>query len=132
MGDCIIFLVISTEILVKKIIEIYYLKIEKKEKSEIEEIISDNSFKNLLDNLLPKIIGGNWNLKSKRNIASKWYGNVYKLRGRVVHGGYNPEYMETKIAIDETQEIHNYIIELMRKKRKKMALILEEFNSPYI
>lgn len=47
----------------------------------------------------PELLGGSWSLDSEGPV-SRWFHDAFKLRHRVVHGGYMPSRLEAEAALD--------------------------------
>lgn len=130
-SSSILYIILSIEVLVRKIVKLFHVKIAKMTEEDSSDRIESCSFKNLLDTELPSAIGGNWDLSKKGSIPYVWYTRAYALRGRIVHGGYSPDDMEIVEAINQSSELHYYIFKLLNRRKRKLEKIINEFSSPF-
>jgi hypothetical protein len=129
--SCIIYLICAIEILLHKIVAVHFRENAKRTEEEIVQYFSDHSFCHIFSSEVASIIGGNWNIKNSKEIPYKWYNGAYKLRGKIIHGGYKAKAQELIEAINQTTELHNYILMLLNKSKKRNEKILQSFYSPY-
>lgn len=52
----------------------------------------------------PELLGGSWSLDSEGPV-SRWFHDAFKLRHRVVHGGYMPSRLEAEAALDSVHAL---------------------------
>ena len=67
-------------------------------------------------NLQPRI-GGNWS--TAKGPISNWFNRTYRLRHKVVHGGYLPSIKEASSALEGAFEFHNFIFDRLAEVRTK-------------
>ncbi|MGW2654975.1 hypothetical protein ACWC1D_15165 [Streptomyces sp. NPDC001478] len=64
-----------------------------------------------------ELLGGQWVLDGDGPVAN-WFHKCYRLRHRVVHGGYSPSRIEAQTAIDATHSLSLYCWDRLAEKRK--------------
>jgi hypothetical protein len=52
----------------------------------------------------PELLGGNWSLDAGGPV-SEWFHKAFKVRHRVVHGGYVPTRIEGQVALDSVHSL---------------------------
>ena len=95
---------------------------------DIEKILEDESFMSIVKKKLAKYIGGIWDITRKETPICNWYNNTYKMRNKIVHGGYFPTFNETDIAISAAMEFREYIFKRVREKKKVYSKLNEYFK----
>ncbi|WP_026074064.1 hypothetical protein [Anaerococcus obesiensis] len=73
-------------------------------------------------------MGGIWDITREETPIYNWYNNTYKLRNRIVHGGYFPTFYEADIAIISAMEFSEYIFNRVRTKKKVYSKLNEYFK----
>lgn len=96
--------------------------------SDIENKLEDESFMSIVKKQLSKYIGGIWDINREETPIYNWYNNTYKLRNRIVHGGYFPTFKETDIAISAAMEFREYIFKRVRINKKVYSKLNEYFK----
>lgn len=109
----------ASEELVSTIILMNWVNETNMSEGEITEKFENTPFKKRIDSELPKILGGQWNIKDEKNIVGAWYIKTYGIRNRIVHGGYTPDDHEIFTAVSCEYDFINYVIELMNKSKYK-------------
>lgn len=94
----------------------------------IENKLEDESFMSIVKKQLSKYIGGIWDINREETPIYNWYNNTYKLRNRIVHGGYFPTFKETDIAISAAMEFREYIFKRVRINKKVYSKLNEYFK----
>lgn len=61
-------------------------------------------------------LGGKWSPNSRSPIG-RLYHDLFPLRGRVVHGGYDPSFEEAKQAIDTLHLVEEFVLQRLIVKR---------------
>jgi hypothetical protein len=82
-------------------------------------------FKSLFTSKLPELIGGSWTILSKKVAAGRYWSNLYLLRNRIVHGGYEPSRREADAAFEAFDGLNNFVNDrawAMRRQRPRTAL----------
>lgn len=95
---------------------------------DIENKIEDESFMSIVKKQLARYIGGIWDITREETPICNWYNNTYKLRNRIVHGGYFPTFYEADIAIISAMEFREYIFNRVRTKKKVYSKLNEYFK----
>jgi hypothetical protein len=75
-------------------------------------------FKALVTGQLIPRLGGNWNPNSHGAFGSYWT-KLYRLRNRVVHGGYSPSAAEANDALGAFYTVREFVSERLWDRRKK-------------
>jgi hypothetical protein len=63
-------------------------------------------------------LGGDWNLKGAGPVGD-WKRKLYELRGRVIHGGYEPSRDETRQAFDSLAALEEFCKTRVLEKRNR-------------
>lgn len=64
-------------------------------------------------------LGGNWS--TKKGAIGDWFERTYRLRHKVVHGGYCPTVKEASLAIAAAQEFQQVIFDRIAAKRTRYS-----------
>jgi hypothetical protein len=72
-------------------------------------------------------IGGTWDINRDTSVVGKYYKNTYLLRNRVAHGGYMPRLAEVWDAINSAQDLMEYAVSLLRRKKKRYPDLQQYF-----
>lgn len=93
----------------------------------------DAATKEFATDLTPRVrncfaprLGGDWNLKGN-GVVGDWKRQLYELRGRVIHGGYQPSRTETAQALEVLAKLEEFTkMRILQKKNQfpKVALIV--------
>lgn len=63
-------------------------------------------------------LGGNWGTTAKaKGPVGNWYNRAYRLRHRVVHGGYRPSRPEASAALESVSGLSTFIFDRIGEKR---------------
>lgn len=95
---------------------------------DIEKRLEDESFMSIVKKQLAKYIGGTWDVTRQETPICNWYNDTYKMRNKIVHGGYFPTFKETDIAISAAMEFREYIFKRVREKKKIYSKLNEYFK----
>lgn len=68
----------------------------------------------LAKELAPRL-KGNWSTES--GVVGDWYGAAYRLRHRVVHGGYSPNVSEGAAALDAAARLQRFVMDRIAERR---------------
>jgi len=128
-NEAAIYIQISIETLIRTIYK-EILKIKEDDDEELKRILEDTSFMSIVKKELPHLLGGNWNINDISNPAGQWYQYVYKLRNRVIHTGYMPNFDELDKALYYGTEFRVFIVELLNKKKKVYPKLSEMLTLP--
>lgn len=63
----------------------------------------------------PKRLKGNWSLEA--DTLNVWIEQVYRLRHRVVHGGYSPTVAEGAQALEASNALHQFLFDRIAARR---------------
>lgn len=107
----------ASEELVSTIILMNWVNETNMTEEEISEKFENTPFKKRINSELPKILGGQWNIKDEKTVVGAWFIKTYDLRNRIVHGGYTPDDHEIFEAVSCEYDFINYVIELMNKSK---------------
>ena len=116
----------ASEELISTIILMNWVNETNMSEEEITEKFENTPFIKRINSEIPKILGGQWNIKDEKTIVGAWYIKTYGIRNRIVHGGYIPDDHEIFTAVSCEYDFINYVIELMNKSRYKY---FKEINS---
>jgi hypothetical protein len=72
---------------------------------EIPEYALELGFRNRVEQHLPRLVNCEVDLADPANPFGRWWRGGYQLRNRVAHEGYDPEYDETKAALDDAKAL---------------------------
>ncbi|MBP1927179.1 hypothetical protein J2Z76_003052 [Sedimentibacter acidaminivorans] len=115
---------------VEVLIRILYKELlidEGKTEVEIEEVLENTAFMNIIKKKLASYIGGSWDITKVDTEVGKWYKNTYLLRNKVTHTGKIPSFKEVDEAIYDAIEFKKFIISRVKLNKKKYPKINEYF-----
>ncbi|MGN7178159.1 hypothetical protein [Cytobacillus sp. SAFR-174] len=95
---------------------------EGKTEQVIEQQLSFPQYKGVtqfVKDKFKKRLGGNWDIRDRSGWIGKWHLKSNKLRNKIVHSGYEPNYQETSESIHAATELRLYIVDLLKKKSQK-------------
>ena len=95
---------------------------------DVEKRLEDESFISIVKKQLAKYIGGTWDVTREGTPILDWYNNTYKMRNKIVHGGYFPTFKETDIAISSAMEFREYIFKRVKANKKEYTKLNEYFK----
>lgn len=95
---------------------------------DIEKRLEYVSFMSIVKKQLAKYIGGIWDITRKETPIYNWYNDTYKMRNKIIHGGYFPTFNETDIAISAAMEFREYIFKRVRENKRVYSKLNEYFN----
>lgn len=98
---------------------------ENRSPDDLDDIYDKYGFIGVLKREFPSRLGGNWDIMNSQSSLRAWYENCYKRRNRIIHGGYFPNALETKEALDSTEAAIVYILNLLSKKTNKYRDVYE-------
>ncbi|MBE7324580.1 hypothetical protein IEQ44_07940 [Nocardioides sp. Y6] len=64
----------------------------------------------------PVKLRGNWSVDSQGPLAD-WYQNAYRLRHRIIHGGYHPTEAEAETALNVAHALQDFLWERLVDRR---------------
>jgi hypothetical protein len=99
-------------------LHIHLILSEGKSEAEVATIRENMPFISMVKQEFHERIGGSWQINNQNTAVGNWYTKTYSLRNRVSHSGYFPTYYEAREALDAAIELRNYVIALIKRKRK--------------
>jgi hypothetical protein len=122
--EAVIFSQTSFETFVRTLIfEIY--KADNLQINELEKKFETRGFMSVLKSEFHQRIGGNWGVYKLSDPLSGWYYKCYRIRNRIVHSGYSPDFSECEEAIDAAEFARNYILKIVEGKKVKYPKIFD-------
>jgi tetratricopeptide (TPR) repeat protein len=91
---------------------------------EVAKRRSEQPFKTLLNHQLAERLGGSWDLTSDRTPIGRYWSDLYKLRNRIVHGGYQPHDRDAEQAENAYVDVDQFIDDRLQAKEKKYPAAL--------
>ena len=64
----------------------------------------------------PSRLKGVWDTKGS-GLVAQWFEHSYKLRHRVVHGGYNPSRFEAEQALESVVGLETHLFDRLAERR---------------
>ncbi|MEW1561758.1 hypothetical protein AB0454_02095 [Streptomyces sp. NPDC093509] len=89
-----------------------------KDPADVADIFSEGRLARRVKSQFADLLGGGWNLDGTTPVA-EWFHKCYRMRHRVVHGGYSPTRLEAQIALDSVLQLSSYCWDRLAMKRKK-------------
>jgi len=124
-SESIIYMQMAIESFIRTIFKIH-LQENGLSDNEINETLDDMSFIRIVKEKMPSILGGNWSISGKKEIAN-WYKLVYENRNRIIHGTFSPQYFECPQILVSTVDAINYIGNRIKKTKKKNSTIYDNY-----
>ena len=93
--------------------------------AEIQELFEETPFMRLVKVEMPKILGGNWDLKKSDGAAGKWYQILYNKRNAIVHAGYAPYGHEANECFVVAHEFLTEIHKLIGKRKNAYPVLFD-------
>lgn len=103
-------------------------KQEGKSLAVLDEIYEENGFMKVLKSEFSSRLGGIWDLTSTSSPLKDWHDNCYQMRNRIIHGGYLPDNSETEESLVCAQNAINYIVGLVKQKKKRYPDVYKYLN----
>ncbi|MBV8990951.1 MAG: sel1 repeat family protein [Solirubrobacterales bacterium] len=91
---------------------------------EVDKRRYEQPFKTLLSSELAPRLGGSWDLMLERKPVGGYWVDLYKLRNRIVHGGYQPHDGDAEKAERAYFNLERFIDERLRAKGKQYPATL--------
>jgi hypothetical protein len=98
--------------------------------AEVEQAIEEMPFIARIRREYHPRIGGQWQPESFGTAVGTWYQQTYLLRNRIVHAGYLPSYEEAQAAYVAATDLIDYVVILLRKRKRKYPQIWELVTRP--
>lgn len=77
----------------------------------------EQPFTTLLSSQLAPRLGGSWDLTLERKPVGRYWGDLYKLRNRIVHGGYQPHDGDAERAERAYINLERFVDDRLRAKK---------------
>jgi Tfp pilus assembly protein PilF len=91
---------------------------------EVDKRRDEQPFKTLLSRQLAPRLGGSWDLTLERKPVGRYWGDLYKLRNRIVHGGYQPHDGDAEKAERAYINLERFVDERLRTKKTQYPATL--------
>ncbi|MFG3416378.1 hypothetical protein ACGF14_30205 [Streptomyces althioticus] len=119
----------ASEVLLDGLLAVLYWE-SGKEPKDVADTFAEGRLARRVKRNFSELLGGNWSLDNSGPVAD-WFHKCYRLRHRVVHGGYTPTRLEAQTAIDATLTLSSYCSDRLIARKKKfprtvMMVIAEE------
>jgi hypothetical protein len=85
---------------------------------EIQEQSEYDSYKWLITSRLPQLLGGDWSVQRLNSDLGRYWVDLYELRNRVVHAGYEPSPIEGDRAEAAFRRVRDYLNQRVWARRK--------------
>ncbi len=86
---------------------------------------AEQHFTTLLNRELALRLGGSWDLTSLRSPVGRYWTDLYSLRNRIVHGGYQPHDGDAEKAELAFLDLDEFIDQRLQARAKKYPNVLE-------
>ncbi|TGZ10586.1 hypothetical protein [Streptomyces rhizosphaericola] len=106
----------ATEVLLDGLLSLLYWEL-KESPERVASIFAEGRLARRVKSNFAELLGGRWVLDGDGYVAD-WFNNCYKLRHRVVHGGYSPTRHEAEAALGAAFSLSFYCWERLVEKRK--------------
>lgn len=93
------------------------LEIEQLTELAIDQKLEKPNFMGMVKKEFNTRLGGIWDINNINSEIGKWHNYTYKLRNKIVHSGYMPNFDETNTAISFGINFINYIKDLIKKNK---------------
>lgn len=113
-GQAVVLAVTAAEVLVDWVLAL--LVWEGKEDIDLGKVFKEGDTLRRLTVELPNRLGGKWSTGTPGRVAD-WYQHAYRLRHRIVHGGFRPLRGEANAALDATGALERHIMDRVAAKR---------------
>ncbi|MFH9075296.1 hypothetical protein [Streptomyces alboflavus] len=107
----------ASEVLLDGLLSLLYWE-SGKNPEEVADVFAEGRLARRVKSNFSELLGGNWALDGAGPVAN-WFHTCYRLRHRVVHGGYSPTRLEAQTAIDATFSLSIYSCDRLAAKKKK-------------
>ena len=82
------------------------------------EIGSDTPYKSLVVTVLPRLLGGRWDVTAPGTPVGEYWTALYELRNRIVHAGYEPLLFEAEKAKTAYDHLRVFVRERVWERRR--------------
>lgn len=124
--DAIIHMQTYIELFLKTLI----IQLEKEDGKLLEDIereLEELPFMKMVKTKFHPKISGNWDVTQINTPTSQWYNDTYLIRNRIIHGGYDPTDLDTKLAVDSGEQFIFSIVDLLKVKNKEYPNVNKYF-----
>lgn len=90
-----------------------------KSAAEIQSEAQYDAFKWLVGTRLPQLVGGDWHLQRPGSEPGRYWVDLYELRNRIVHGGYEPAADEGDRAEAAFRRVREFLNQRLWARRKE-------------
>jgi hypothetical protein len=98
---------------------------------EIDHLVQDQLFKPLVATKLPPLLGGRWDLTAQHSELGAYWAELYELRNRVVHSGYDPSIPEADAATTAYLALRSFLdVRIWAKRRELPRTALAKLGYP--
>ncbi|WP_406269854.1 hypothetical protein OHT93_17295 [Streptomyces sp. NBC_00191] len=115
----------ASEVLLDGILSLLYWE-KREDASNLASVFAEGALVRRLKSKFPGLLGGAWSLDTP-GAVSEWFHHAYKLRHRVVHGGYRPSRIEAQRALNAVHSLSLHCLDRIAERRNEFpraALIL--------
>ncbi|WP_107308396.1 hypothetical protein [Streptomyces qaidamensis] len=84
---------------------------------DVAEVFAEGRLARRVKSQFASLLGGKWTLDGNTPVA-EWFHRCYRLRHRVVHGGYSPTRLEAQTALESVHSLSSYCWDRLAAKRK--------------
>ena len=81
-------------------------------------LAQDTPFKTLVVTILPRALGGRWDVSATGTPVARYWSDVYQVRNRIVHAGIEPGYSAAEAADRTVTGLHDFVTERLWAKRR--------------
>ncbi|MGM9383327.1 hypothetical protein [Streptomyces antibioticus] len=107
----------ASEVLLDSLLALLYWE-SGKTPDEVAEVFAEGRLARRVKSKFSELLGGTWSLDGTGPVAD-WFHKCYRLRHRVVHGGYSPTRLEAQAAMDVTFSLSMYCWDRLVERRRK-------------
>ncbi|MFE9999244.1 hypothetical protein [Streptomyces avermitilis] len=111
----------ASEVLLDSLLASLYWEVGKTPE-DVATIFTEGRLAKRVKTHFSELLGGEWVLDGSGPVAD-WFHKCYKVRHRVVHGGYSPTRLEAKAALDSVLALSDYCWDRIATNRKKFPRI---------
>jgi hypothetical protein len=126
--EAVIFSNLSVETLLSCLHTELLVELEAKSRAEAEALTSSITFNTLVKSGFKDRLGGKWDVTDQSTEIGKWWRRTYQLRNDVVHRGHFPSHEEADAALDAAFKFRVYIVNLIKRKKKKLPNLNSYFH----
>jgi hypothetical protein len=102
-----------------------FYKQDGKSEIELNQTFDNFGFMGVLKREFHTRIGGKWDITDDSTELGVWYRDCYMRRNRIIHGGYNPNHNDARLAIGSADNVIGKILDLTSLKKKTYPSVFE-------